>query len=247
LAEQPGLEKLFFELASESRLGIMRELQKENLKMQEIARRLNVTPTEAFRQLERLGVATLVQRQPDGTFALAEYGKIVLQISTSLDFLFKHKEYFSTHDLMRLPSQFVNRLGELAGAKLELDTIESLNKGAKWFAEAKQYAWGIGEGTIPEHMIPVMNQQVQRGIQVKMLISGEVLPAVNQPGTPRNVEARGLSDLPGIVAVTEKMAGICFRQVGGRIDYAGFFGSESVFHNWVKDLFMYYWEKAKRA
>lgn len=47
-----GLEKLFFELASESRLGILRQLQKENLKMQEIARRLDITATEAFRQLE---------------------------------------------------------------------------------------------------------------------------------------------------------------------------------------------------
>ncbi len=101
MVEESGLAKLFFELASESRLCILRELQKENLKMQEIARRLDVTPTEAFRQLERLSAGSLVQRQPDGTFALAEYGKLVLQISTSLDFISKHKEYFSTHDLMR--------------------------------------------------------------------------------------------------------------------------------------------------
>ena len=247
MAEESGLAKLFFELASESRLCILRELQRENLKMQEIARRLDVTPTEAFRQLERLSATLLVQRQPEGTFALAEYGKIVLQISTSLDFLSKHKEYFSTHDLMRLPSQFVSRLGELAGAKLEVDTVESLNKGSKWFTDANQYAWGIGEGTIPEHMIPIMNQQVQRGIQIKMLIPRELLPAVNQPGTPKNVETRGLSDLPGIIALTEEMAGICFRQIGGRIDYAGFFGSDPAFHNWVKDLFMYYWEQGKKA
>ena len=224
LVEASGLEKLFFELASESRLGILRELQRENLKMQEIARRLDVTPTEAFRQLERLSAAMLVQRQPDGAFMLAEYGKVVLQISTSLDFLSKHKEYFSTHDLMMLPRQFINRVGELAGAKLEMDTIESLNKGAKWFTEAKQYAYGMGEGTIPAQMIPVMNQQAQRGLQIKMMIPAEILPAAKQPGTPKNVEIRGLSRIPGIIALNEEMAGICFRQLGGRIDYAGFFG-----------------------
>ena len=104
-----GVEKLFFELASESRLSILRELRKENLKMQEIARRLDVTATEAFRQLERLSVALLVQRQPDGTFAISQYGKLVLQLASSLEFISKHKEYFSTHDVMRLPSQFVSR------------------------------------------------------------------------------------------------------------------------------------------
>jgi len=247
MGEESGLEKLFFELASESRLTILRELKKENVKMQEIARRLDVTPTEAFRQLERLSGALLVQKQPDGTFALAEYGKIVLQISTSLEFVSKYKEYFSTHDLMRLPSEFVNRLGELSNAKLEMDTVGALNKGAKWFTEAKKYAWGLGEGTIPEHMIPIMNQQVQRGIQMKMLIPSELLPAATQTGTPKNVEVRGLSDPPAIIALAEKMAGVCFRQVGGRMDYAGFFGDDPAFHNWVKDLFLYYWEKAKRT
>ena len=127
MGEESGLEKLFFELASENRLCIIRELQKENLKMQEIARRLDITPTEAFRQLERLSTAMLVHKQPDGTFTLGEYGKLVFQISASLDFISKHK-YFSTHDLMRLPSQFVSRLGELSRAEFGADTIENKPK-----------------------------------------------------------------------------------------------------------------------
>jgi predicted transcriptional regulator len=235
-------------LASESRFSILYELQKENLKMQEIARRLDVTPTEAFRQLERLSTAELVRKQPDGTFTLAEYGKLVLQISISLDFISKHKEYFSTHDLMRLPSQFIDRLGELSGAELGMDTIKNLNMGAQAFTEAEQYAWGIGEGTIPGYMTSVMNQRVQQGVQVKMLVSEERLPAgASMTQMPKNVELRGLPEVPAIIVMTEKVAGICFRQIGGRIDYAGFFGADPAFHTWVKDLFMYYWGKAIRA
>jgi len=52
-----GLEKLFFELASESRLGILTELQKHDAKMPEIARKLDLTNTETFRQLQRLNEA----------------------------------------------------------------------------------------------------------------------------------------------------------------------------------------------
>jgi predicted transcriptional regulator len=51
MERESGIDKLFFELASENRLSILHELKKENLKMQEIARRLDVTATEAFRQL----------------------------------------------------------------------------------------------------------------------------------------------------------------------------------------------------
>jgi predicted transcriptional regulator len=248
MAEESGLEKLFFELASESRLSILRELQRENLKMQEIARRLDVTPTEAFRQLERLSAAMLVQRQPDGTFALAEYGKLVLQISTSLEFVSQNRDYFSVHDLMRLPSQFVDRLGELSKAQLGIDIIASLNLASQAFTEAKEYAWGIGEGTIPGNMTSVMNQHVQEGVQIKMLITQKRLPtSANIPPMPKNVELRGLSELPAVVVLTEKVAGICFYQTGGKLDYAGFFGNDSTFHNWVKDLFLFYWEKGTRT
>ena len=93
-----------------------------------------------------------------------------------------------------------------------------------------------------------MNQHVQDGLQIKMIISQERLPpGTSLPPMPKNVELRGLLELPAIVVLTEKAAGVCFYQIGGRIDYAGFFGTDSTFHNWVKDLFLYYWEKGKRV
>lgn len=246
MSEESGLEKLFFELASESRLSILRELQKESLKMQEIARRLDVTATEIFRQLERLTAASLVQRQPDGTYAIAEYGELVLQISTSLDFISKYKQYFSTHAVMKLPRQFINRLNELSNTEFRSDYVENLNRGTQAYIEAKQYAWGIGEGTIPAFMTSVMNQKVQQGLEIKMIILKDRLPPTeNMPPTPKNVELRGLSEVPVVAVLTEKLAGVCFSQTSGKMDYAGFFGSDLTFHGWVKDLFLYYWEKAK--
>jgi predicted transcriptional regulator len=242
-----GLDKLFFELASESRLSILRVLQKENLKMQEIARRLDVTATEAFRQLERLSAALLVQRQPDGTFALAQYGKLMLQLTASLDFASKHREYFSTHDLTRLPAQFVSRIDELAQIGLVTDTIENLNRGEQAYREAEQYGWGIAEGTIPQHMNQIMDQQIAKGLKLRFLIpESRLAPEANPPVTVKNVEIRTLPDIPALVVVTEKEAGIWLKQVGGKMDYAGFFGKDHTFHGWARDLFLYYWDHAKR-
>jgi predicted transcriptional regulator len=236
---------LFFELASESRLSILRELQIENLKMQEIARRLNVTATEAFRQLERLSAALLVKKQSDGTFALAEYGKMVLQLSSSLDFVSKYKNYFSTHDVMRLPLQLVNRLGELSQASLGMDTIENLNRAERAFIEAEEFGWGIAEGTIPVQMSPIMLERSQKGLKLKFLLPENRLPTAT--AIVKNVEVKGISEVPAIVVLTEKEGAVCFRQLEGRVDYAGFFGKDPTFLNWVKDLFLYYWDKGKRA
>ena len=240
--------KLLFELASESRLSILRELQKENLRMQEIARRLDVTATEAFRQLERLSGALLVQRQPDGTFTLAEYGKLVLQLSSSLKFVSRYRDYCSTHDIMRLPPQFVNRVSELSQANLVTDTIESLNKGEHALMEAEQYGWGIAEGTIPEHMGPVMEERIQKGLKLRFLLPENRFPiTASLPSPVRNLEVRSIPELPALALLTEKEGSVSFRNVDGRMDYAGFFGKDPKFLNWVKDLFLYYWDKGKRA
>jgi len=67
-----GIEKLFFELASESRLDILRKVNEKNWKMNDVARKLGLTTTETYRQLQRLTEALLVQRQPDGTYAISE-------------------------------------------------------------------------------------------------------------------------------------------------------------------------------
>lgn len=216
--------------------------------MQEIARRLDVTATEAFRQLQRLSEALLVQKQPEGTFAITQYGRLVLQLSSSLDFVFKHRDYFSTHDIMRFPYQFVNRIGELSQTNLITDTMESINKGERMFIEAEQYAWGLVEhGRGPELMSPIMNERTRKGVKVKMLIPESLLPTAISPVKAPSYEVRGLSDIPAIMAVTEKEAAICFSLVGGRTDYAGFYGKNPMFLNWVKDLFLYYWDKGKRV
>lgn len=209
---QSGVERLYFELASESRLSILRELKRENLKMQEIARRLDVTATEAFRQLERLSAALLVQKLPDGTFALAEYGKLVLQISSSLEFVSKYKDYFSKHDAMRLPTQFVNRLGELSKTTLVTDTMESLNKGQRMFLSAEQFGWGLAEGVVPELIGPLMTERIKKGIKCKFLVHERYLPPSSE--VMPNVEVSGLTDVPAVAGLTEKEAVICFRSIG---------------------------------
>jgi predicted transcriptional regulator len=239
LENQDEIERLFFELASESRLGILRELQTKNLKMQEIARRLDLTATEAVRQLKRLTEALLIQRQPEGSYTITGYGRLVLQLSASLEFAFKHKRFLLTHDIWRLPHQFVNRIGELSETNLMTDTMEGISKVEQVLREAEQYVWGFGEGRFTEAMNTIANEQIRRGIEYRIL---SPLP----PAKLQKLENRTLSNLPAVFALTEKEAVICFRLIGGKADYAGLFGKDLTFLSWVKDLFLYYWDKGKR-
>ncbi len=241
-----GVEKLFFELASDSRLSILHELISKNLKMQEISRQLGITPTEAFRQLNRLSEADLIHRNPDGSYGLTQYGKVVLHISTAHEFTFYHRQYIITHDLWKLPTQFISRIGALSNSKLILNPMDAIDMSQKVLREVEEFAWCFAEGNPPEMTRELMDENMRRGIRFKLIIPGHLLPP-SPSHLPPNFELRGISEIPMVTILTERNAVACFRFADGRMDYAGFFGDDPMFCEWVKDLFLFYWGQSKIA
>ena len=240
-----GIEKLFYDLASESRLAIIRELKEQNLKNNELGGKLELTATEAFRQLQHLTEARIVHRLPDGTYAITNYGKLTLQLLQSLEFTFAHKEYFLNHDVWRLPYQFVNRMGELSRSTLDMDTIENMNRASDMFSEAEKYAWAMGEKRL-ESLGPAMARPISKGVKFRFMGYECLLPNFNHvPGEAPHIELRTFTDIPITIVTTEKEACICLPSTEGRMDYAAFYGKDQTFVNWARELFLYYWDKGK--
>jgi predicted transcriptional regulator len=204
-----------------------------------------LTATEAFRQLQHLAEARLVQRLPDGTYTITNYGKLTLKLLQSLEFTFEHREYFVNHDVWRLPYQFVNRLGELSRGTLCLDTIENMNRAGHLFSEAEKYAWAMGENLL-ESLGPAMKDPISKGVKFRFMGRESRLPNFNHvPGEAPHVELRILTNVPIIIVCTEKEACICLPSTEGRMDYAAFYGKDQIFVNWARDVFLYYWDKGK--
>lgn len=207
--------------------------------MNDLARKLDLTTTETFRQLQRLSEALLIQKKPEGTYAITPYGKLVLEFSSPLKFVLKHRKYFLAHDVWRLPPQFMKRLGELSQTNLMTGMMESTAKSSQMIREAQKYMWGISvEPIIPS--FDTVAKQIPKGVDYRFL-------SPQPPAKLPNLENRTLSEIPIMLALTEKEAGVSFPFFGGRTDYAGFYGKDPIFLNWAKDLYLYYWEKGKRA
>lgn len=245
--EGNGVEKVLFDLSSESRLGILYTLQKQQLKMQDLARALDLTATETFRQLERLSGASMVVKQPDGTFTITHYGVLTLQTVGYLQFVSKNKEYFLSHDVQRLPYQFVNRLGELRQATLETNIAESMNKAGHMVAEAEKYFWAIGDRAF-ESVGGIMAEQLKQGVKFRFMFQESLLSVYKKlPEENKNVEKRTLQAVPAILVCTDKEAALCLPLADGKIDYTGFFSKDPMFMNWANELFLYYWNQAKHV
>ena len=116
-----------------------------------------------------------------------------------------------------------------------MDTVESLNKGEHAFIEAEEYGWGIAEGTIPERMGPIMDERIQKGVKLRFLLPETRLPTSANPLPPvKNLEMRGLSDLPAIVFLTEKEGAVYFRKLEEEWIMRGFSGSTPHFLTGLK-------------
>ncbi len=267
MASQDGLDRLFFELASESRLGILQELLTERLRMQELARKLNMTDTETCRQLQRLSEARLIQKQPDAKYKLTAYAKLVLDTSSPLGFIYRFREYFLEHDVSCLPYEFVNRLGELSAAELSGEVMSTLNRARKMVYEAEEYLWVIAEQVDSSHA-QITNEKVSEGLRLKFImpkdfnqtvkVSPEMLlcPHCRKQMIEDESKLRGrvcgfcerkqLERICLSLLINEKESCVLLRRVNGEMDYVGFFGTDEKFRKWTRDLFMHYWERAEQ-
>ena len=178
--------------------------------MREIARKLDLSTTDTFRQLQRLSDALLVQKQNDGNYNITQYGLFVLRLSNSLKLLFKYRTFFSSHDFSKLPSQFLDRIGELSKAEFSPDIMASINVVQQIIREADQYMWA-GASEQPLSIRPILAESIPRGVKYKFLFQKRYIPAAPLfPGMEHAVEWRAIEDLPVNIVISEKAAGISF-------------------------------------
>lgn len=243
-AEDPGAG-LFFQLASEDRKQILSELLGQRLHLNETAKRLGMTATETLRQLQRLSEASLVQKRADGTYDVTGYGKLVLQLSSSLEFVARQREYFLAHDGFQLPVEFRARLGELSGSELVPTTIESINAVSRLFSDAQKRIDVVVLGT--ESLIKILEQRIQEDVEIRWLMHEKFKVRAREilRTWKRLPEIRWTPTVPGHVVVTDRGALLTIRGLSGEMTYQSFVGSDASFMKWARDLFEYEFDRAR--
>ena len=107
----------FLELSSEQRLAIILRLLENKSSVSKIAKELQATVPEVYRNFARLAKADMVYKDSDGNYHLTTYGKTVTTCIPSLSFLSENRKYFKEHDFGDIPQKFVQRIGALEDGK----------------------------------------------------------------------------------------------------------------------------------
>lgn len=241
---EEGIEKLFFELASESRMSILRQLNERSWKMHELGESLDLTTTETFRQLQRLSKTSFVSKNVDGSYSLTSFGKLVLFLSPSFEFVLKHKRYFLEHDIWQLPSEFILRIGELNSGILETELSKVVKRIEEIMKDAEDHIWTLTRQVFAAHAY-VLEEKLQEGVNFRSLHPEGMIPIeIDYPQFKDNIERRYLPKITEVMVITEKEAMLALQLMDGNFDFAAFFGKDRIFKKWATDLYLHYWEKS---
>jgi len=244
--DEDRLSDIHFILSSADRRRIIEELLTQNLKLNEVAKTLDITATEAFRQLQRLTDAGLLEKTSEGKFRSTPYARLILESSSAMYFLSKHREYFMAHDTSLIPPQFRARFGELSKTVLLTEAVVNLNTGTEVFKNAEKRIDAMNNQHL-RHNAQILRQQSLKGVKVRSLLQENMIETIKEDlvEVEQSWEMRTIPRICAIVILTEKIMGIALPKLDGKMDYQVFEGKDPESIKWAGDLFEDQWNKAK--
>lgn len=246
------ISELLFELSSSERIRILLKIKAEGQKLSQLSKDLKLTASETFRHLQRLSKMELIEKDKNAFYNLTPFGKVTVSLLPSLDFIVRNKRYLLDYDVSVIPQEFIERLGELQEGELGSDTMYNLRWTELMFQEAQEYVWFLSDQVLVSSQ-PIIEGRIEAGVEVRAIFPEKIVPPPGfQPlkariSTTKMYQERYLDKIQIIIALNEKAASFCLPDTHGRIFYHGFGSKDKRFHKWVRDLFLYHWEKAKAA
>ncbi|MGW8288838.1 MAG: helix-turn-helix transcriptional regulator [Candidatus Bathyarchaeia archaeon] len=246
---------LLFELSSMDRLDILALLKETPLKLSHVSKKLDFTVQETSRNITRLSEAKIIRKDVDGEFHLTPYGTEALNLLSGFKFLFKNREYLTTHVLTYLPVRFRASIGVLECCKFVNDVMITFHNVENMIAKAQKYVWIITNQVLAS-TIPYLMQAVERGTEFRLLMPKDYLPskdirelvsnpAFRKASRAKKLESRFLERVDVFICLSENEVGaLSFPNLEGKLDYIGFKSNTESVVNWSKALYSYHWEKA---
>ena len=161
--------KLLFDISSSDRLTLLFAIRKENLRLTQLAEKISATIQETSRHLGRLTDAKLIEKNSDGSYTVTSYGRLVLILLSSYNFLSKNKDYFLSHDISFLPQEFIERIGELSLYEYSVNVSNVLRHIEQVISSAKEYIWLMADQAVITG--PSIDQAIgNRDVSVNIII-----------------------------------------------------------------------------
>ena len=247
---------LLFELSNVDRLNILLEIKKSPMRISHLSKKFKSTVPETSRNMLRLHEAKLINRDSQGIFHISPYGEVALSILQGFFFISNNRSYFENHSPSTLPQEFSAGIGSLSHSNFISDITKSMFNVEKTIRESQEFILVMVDQLLATG-VQLTSEAITRGVEFKkisprkMIIPPEIQDLVDNPvfqkgARAKKAESRFLDKVDITIIMSEKeLAILAFPNFEGKFDFVGFHSTNESAINWVRSLFLYYWNKAK--
>jgi len=242
----------FLQVASHLRLGIILHLEDKADNLSSIAKILDSTTSEMHRNLKRLSDDNLISKNNDGLYHLTSYGKMVCTHVDSWEFMKNNSEYFTKHELGKMPKLFLQSIGSLNNSQHVKGFVNVQDAWKKIYSNAKVYLNNIlFEASYDAEILSTITSQLKKNIPISSIFLEDALLPESRKKAISNKDIlnaiqeqilirRTIKDISTLVVLNEKEAFVMFPKSDGEIDVSeGFYSNDEDFHHWCKEYFDY--------
>jgi predicted transcriptional regulator len=249
--------KMFLEISSEQRLGILARLYQNKSSVSSIAKELDATVPEVFRNFQRLVKADLITKNTDGNYSITAFGRILCSQMASTKFFSTNIKYFKAHEFGDVPEKFLQRIGALAEGEPVKGFVKVLEKWKEIYQNADKYIENIlYEVPYTSDFIQPLVKKLEGDVKLRSILSeSAILPkdrkqVIDKQGIKKLID-KGMMErkmretVSTVVILNEKEGCVMFPNKSGEVDLAeGFYGNSPQFQEWCHDYFNYCWDIA---
>ncbi|AKB80610.1 hypothetical protein MSBR3_0032 [Methanosarcina barkeri 3] len=237
--------ELFSELSSESRLAILKALEKEPLKFTRLTTITDTTSPEAARQLNRLFKSSLICKDIEGYYSLTSFGKLVVSSIPNLEIIAQRSDFFLRHDTSSIPPQLLKEFDAFEGVEAVKGVFELVNKTTQLFEEIHEYAWYLTD-SFPHYFIPRIEKKINEGVSFRVIYPenlGESLMSGFPERVLKSIDARSIDEVKIVINVSDRFGLLALPGPDGKIDRDDvLIGYDNRFKDWCKKVFEYYFK-----
>ncbi len=231
-------------------------------KISSLARELDITAQEAFRNINRLTEANLIKRGDDefgstGVFYLTELGRLIMKQFPYFLVIRKYQDIFEDHTLKNVPDKFVHRLGALQNCNVIKNVTAVFEKLKKLELNTKKCLRVMVSEAWPEEG-RILVDRAMNGVDVLGMfgrntvfpqeVIDSVIPHIDRLEKSGKIKRKMLDTVELAIYISDSESAVMLPNIKGEVDMSMLLvGNDSIFNEWCLDIFNHFWELAGPA
>ncbi|MEJ2261635.1 MAG: helix-turn-helix domain-containing protein, partial [Nitrosopumilaceae archaeon] len=247
---------IFSAIDNATRRSILFHLREKQMKGSQISKKLGISLQAFQKHISKLYEVNLISKNSNGMISLTQTGFALTEQIPSIQFLSENKEFFQTHSLSFLPTEFVQRIGDIQNHEKISGLPKIIKKLHQILEESTEYSKFIDWQRYFETTQISLSKLLSNSKKIQCISTqdktsqdGNELFGKNNKtelNFKKTIEVKFAKNLNFLPYLSNQSAMVMFPDLNGVPDTnTTLFSKDERFIGWCSDLFDFIWKNSR--